>query len=88
MIEFKEGMVCFSGGDSFIQKAIRFFTSSKFSHSFVIVEVEGVLCALETTSTKIVCDPVEQKYKDDDYIEAWSIVDDEDFLYSVERSEI
>ena len=35
-MEVKEGMIGLSGGDLWIQKAIRFFIESDFSHSFMV----------------------------------------------------
>jgi hypothetical protein len=77
-MKFEDGMVCFSGGDSFMQRGIRFFTRSKFSHSFVVVKIDGVLCALETTSTKVVCKPVDEKYSESNYIECWTMIESSD----------
>jgi hypothetical protein len=76
-VRFEKSDLCFSGGDEFIQKAIRFFTQSKFSHSFVIMEGPGQrLCALETTSTLVTLTPANRKYLEKYYVEVWRPVGD------------
>lgn len=73
MSEFKEGMICFSRPlkPSFIQKCISFFTGSPFTHSFVVINDNGILKALETTSTKVICDAAHLKFFEDNHIECW-----------------
>jgi hypothetical protein len=78
---FKEGMICFSGPrkGNFIQRGIKFFTRSKFTHSFVVIKGPGeILTALETTSTLVCPTPVARKYNEDHYIEAWEIINEND----------
>lgn len=61
------GMIAQSGGNIFIQKAIKFFTRSKFSHSFLIINSpfdEGVL---QTTEAMVTITPIEEKYFGKDY---------------------
>ena len=71
-MELKTGMIFLSGGEELVQKAIKFFTRSKFSHSFVIMPGPGgVLSALETTSTIVSFSPVSNKANEKNYIEVW-----------------
>ena len=74
-MDIKIGMIGFSGGDLFIQKAIRFFIGSDFSHSFMVGEREdGVLCALETSSTKVMFGPVSDKLNEKNWVEMWEVI--------------
>lgn len=76
MIDWEKGLICFSGGDEFIQKCIRFFTSSRFSHTFVTVDcLDNYLYAFETTSTIVCLSPVHRKMAEKNYIEAFRIKD-------------
>ncbi|MGV8130858.1 MAG: hypothetical protein ACP5N7_02030, partial [Candidatus Pacearchaeota archaeon] len=75
--QFEEGMICFSGGNSFIQKCIKFFTNCNFSHSFVIVKgPSGILSAFETTSTICCLSSVCKKHGEKNYIECYRIKDE------------
>lgn len=78
-MEIRPGMIGMSGGNSFIQKAIRFFTKSDFSHSFPIsIGFEGVLSTFETTSTIVSSVPIEHKLAEPDWIELWEPICSED----------
>lgn len=71
----KNGMIGFSGGDEFIQKAIKFFIGSKFSHSFVVISFPyGSLSALETTETRVTVTPVDRKLDENNYVEIWDVI--------------
>lgn len=73
----KSGMIGLSGGDTFIQKAIRYFTGSIFSHSFITMNgPRDILCALETTSTIVKLAPLEHKLSEPNWIEMWEILAD------------
>lgn len=77
MIKFKEGQICFSGGNSFMQKAIRFFLGKNalYSHSFVVVKgPHEILSALETTETRVTLTPVSRKLDENNWIEVWEAV--------------
>lgn len=77
MIEWDKGLICFSGGNEFIQRCIRFFTSSRFSHTFTVVNcLDNFLYAFETTSTIVCLSPVHRKMAEKNYIEAFRIKDD------------
>ena len=72
--DLKSGMIGQSGGNLFIQKAIRFFTRSIFSHSFLIIEGPyKILSCLETTETIISLTDIFDKMENKDYIEVWKI---------------
>jgi len=69
-----EGMVGLSGGTSFMQKAIRYFTGkSKFSHSFVICDSCNCYSALETTETRVTVTPVNRKLNEKNWVELWDV---------------
>jgi hypothetical protein len=75
-MEIKEGMVGLSGGGHFLQKGIKLFLSNKFSHSFVTFKVDGIISALETTSTIVCPSPFYRKDDEENYIEMWELVND------------
>jgi hypothetical protein len=51
-MEIQPGMIGLQGGNHFIQKAIRFFTRSIWSHSFTVVDwPDGEMSTNETTAT-------------------------------------
>lgn len=76
MTTFERNMICFSGGNSFIQRAIRYFTKCDFSHSFVTMNgPNNIICALETTSTIVCLSPTRVKYSEKNYVECWRLVD-------------
>jgi hypothetical protein len=68
----KDGMIGFSGGDQLIQRAIKFFTRSNWSHSFSVMTVAGHLSTIDTTSTIVEVAPFENKLKEKDYFEIWT----------------
>jgi hypothetical protein len=73
-MEVKLGQVGLSGGNTFIQRAIRYFIRCAFSHSFVVMNVsEGILSALETTETRICVTPVMRKLFEDNWVEMWDV---------------
>lgn len=72
-MEIKRGMIGLSGGNSFIQRAIRFFTGSKFSHSFTIIAVGEELSALETTETRVTITPINLKLKENNWVQIWEV---------------
>jgi hypothetical protein len=56
------GAIGFSGGDSFIQRAIRFFTGSDFSHTFLVMAgPDAEPAALGTTATIVHFVPLEKE---------------------------
>ena len=70
----REGMVGFAGGKTFIQRAIRFFIGSDFSHSFIIVEgPDSAQAALETTETVVTVTPMVRKLSEKNWVELWEI---------------
>jgi hypothetical protein len=74
-MEIKEGMIGFSGGELFIQKAIMYFTNSSFSHSFMVRNNDdGVPCALETSSTRVMFEPVANKLNEKNWVEMWDVI--------------
>jgi len=78
-MDLKEGMIGFSGGDKWIQKAIRFFIGSEFSHSFTTKNNDkGVLCALETSSTTVMFGPMSDKLNELNWVEMWDVIVPED----------
>jgi hypothetical protein len=81
-MQFEEGLICFASPKkaSFIQKCISFFTGSRFTHSFIVFKEDGVLKALETTPTIVVANPIDEKYKEGNYIEGWRPTSKEDSL--------
>lgn len=74
MIDVKEGMIGFSGGNTFMQRAIRFFIGSRFSHSFTILNGPYGLSALETTTTIVAVTPFDRKAIEDNWVEIWEII--------------
>jgi hypothetical protein len=76
--EIKAGDIGLSGGSTFIQKAIAFFTKSDLSHSFSIGMMDNKLHILETTATKIHCVPLETKLSEPDFVEIWDVIGNED----------
>lgn len=70
----KEGMIGFSGGNGFIQRCIKFFTKSFFSHSFVTFKTGDILSVLETTSTLVCATPFSRKRLESNYVEMWELV--------------
>jgi len=74
-VEIKEGMIGLSGGNSFIQNAIKYFTKSQFSHSFVVMDGPyRSLSILETTSTIVSLTPFSTKISEPNYIEMWEVI--------------
>lgn len=65
--DVKFGMIAQSGGNIFIQKAIKFFTRSKFSHSFLIMHSPYEEAVLQTTEAMVTITPVEEKFFGKDY---------------------
>lgn len=83
----KEGMIGFSGGNIWIQKAIRFFIDSKFSHSFVIVNGPlGYMSAFETTETLVCLTPFDRKEDENNWVELWDVVADSNVKYAALKS--
>lgn len=73
--DVREGMIALSGGSEFIQHAIKFFTRSEFSHSFVVVSGPyGILSALETTSTIVSVSDLQHKTIEKDYVQVWEVL--------------
>lgn len=71
-MEIKLGMIGLSGGNKFMQRAIRFFTRSEFSHSFVVVDGPyQVLSVLETTESIVCLSDFYRKDSEENYIEMW-----------------
>jgi hypothetical protein len=71
-MEVKAGDIGLSGGNLFIQKAIRYFIGSQFSHSFTVLDGPyGVLSVLETTDTIVCMSPFHKKDSEANYIEMW-----------------
>jgi hypothetical protein len=82
LADIKPGMVGLSGGGTFIQKAIKYFTGSQWSHSFtVMLNENGVLSALETTSTQVHLDPMINKMSEPDYVQIWEVIAPEEDLH-------
>jgi hypothetical protein len=77
-MNIESGMIGFSGGNKFMQKCIRFFTGSKFSHSFTVIDVGGIPSALETTETRITVTPIDLKLHENNYVQMWTIVADKE----------
>jgi hypothetical protein len=70
--DVKPGMIGLSGGKSFIQKAIEYFSRSPFSHSFVIIDgPEDKTSVLETSDTIIQVVPLERKLSEPDMVEIY-----------------
>jgi hypothetical protein len=81
--DIRPGMIAFSCGSSFISKAIAYFTRRAPqelvpSHSFPIHEGPGgILCAIETTATKVHVAPLIRKLDEHDWIEVYEPVCEE-----------
>lgn len=84
-MEIKEGMIGFSGGNEFMQKAIRFFIGSKFSHTFTVIRSpygeesnkdHNIISVIETTSTLVSMTPFHRKDNEDNYIEMYDVIAD------------
>jgi hypothetical protein len=77
--ELKPGMIALSGGNEFIQKAIKFFTRSMFSHSFALMQGPyKILSSFETTSTIVSGADIAHKWEEDDYIQVWDVLEASD----------
>lgn len=74
----KKGMIGLSGGKNLMQECIKFFISSKFSHSFIIIDVMGILSALETSSTVVTVSPMTNKKFEKNYVQIWELKTDLD----------
>lgn len=72
-MELKRGQIGLSGGSSFMQRAIRYFIKSKFSHSFTVVLVGDEMSALETTETRVTVTPMEKKIKESNWVQIWEV---------------
>lgn len=71
-MEYRAGMFGFQGGSHFIQRAIRFFIDSKWSHSFTMIAgPEGVLSSIETSSSIVQVVPFLRKFAEPDALEVW-----------------
>lgn len=70
----RPGMVGLSGGKTFMQRAIRFFIGSKFSHSFSTIMVGPEVSALETTETRITVTPLIRKKSEKNWVEIWDVI--------------
>jgi hypothetical protein len=78
-MELQQGMIGFSGGNKFIQKAIKFFISSEFSHSFVVIDGPyRILSVLETTDTRVCPTPIDRKLTEDNYVNIWDVLANEE----------
>jgi hypothetical protein len=64
----KPGRFGLSGGNHFIQRCIRFFTGSPFSHSFVVFDGPTGADTLETSATIVQVAPVSRKLEEPDWI--------------------
>lgn len=78
--QIKPGMVCLSGGNTWIQKQIRFFTKrevkewSVFSHSFVVMKgPQEITSSFETSSTIVHSMPMSSKLKEPDCLQVWEL---------------
>jgi hypothetical protein len=72
-------MIGFSGGNGFMQRAIKFFINSEFSHSFIVVDgPNGVISALETTDTRVCVTPIDRKLKENNYVKIYDVYASED----------
>lgn len=69
--DIKPGMIGLSGGESWIQRKIKFFTKSNYSHSFTIMKGPSGLDALETTDTVVCLSPMERKVYEKNYVDIW-----------------
>ena len=76
MITPSIGMIGLSGGDKWIQKAIRFFIKSDYSHSFTIVNgpFDG-LSVIETTDSIVCMTPLDRKLNERNWVDLWQITD-------------
>lgn len=74
-MEIRQGMIGFSGGTRWIQRAIGYFTDSEFSHSFMVKNnADGIPCALETTFTTVMFGPVADKLQEKNWVEMWDVI--------------
>jgi hypothetical protein len=69
-VKIKVGDIGLSGGNLFIQKGIRFFTNSLWSHSFTVVPAfdENELAVMQTTETRSVVVPLNRKLNEPDWV--------------------
>lgn len=68
-MNIKPGDILLTGGDSFIQKKIRFFTGSDFSHSCIVMpDYADKLSVLGTTSTIVNRAPLEHEIINSEWI--------------------
>lgn len=74
--EVKPGMIGLAGGEEWIQKQIKNFTNSAWSHSFTVMNHTGELSVLETTVKYVHCIPLEEKASGTDYIAIWEPIVD------------
>jgi len=86
--DIKVGMIGLSGGDTLIQKGIRFFTGSIFSHSFVVIDgPNNIKSVLETTSTLVSVSPLDRKVNEPDWVQIWEpIAPDEYKKYAISET--
>jgi hypothetical protein len=83
-MEIKPGMIGFSGGNGFTQRAIRLFIGSDFSHSFTVMKGPGeYLSALETTSTIVCLTPFSNKDYEENWVEMWDVNADIELKQSI-----
>lgn len=71
LVDMRVGDIGLSGGNAFIQKAIRFFTNSQWSHSFTVVpSLMGInaLAVMETTESRNVVVPLSRKLNEPDWV--------------------
>lgn len=70
----KPGTIGLSGGNQFIQRAIKLFTRSDFSHSFVIFSGPGqIVSTIETTPTIVITAPFDAKDREPDWVQIWDV---------------
>lgn len=75
LADVRPGMIGLSGGQSFIQRAIRWFTGSDWSHSFMIISGPlGELSAIETTDLKVRVASMQHKMAEPDWLQIWQIL--------------
>jgi hypothetical protein len=73
-MELQQGMIGFSSGNTAMQRIIRFFIDSNFSHSFLVMECCGILSALETTETRVCVTPMDRKLIEKNWVELWEVI--------------
>jgi len=67
--EIQIGDIFLSGGNKFVQKFIRYFTDSLFSHSGCMGSGPGgLLATVETTPTIVTSQPFDRKYEQPDWL--------------------